>query len=128
MRSRLAIAGLLALCCATSTLAAPKKPAQRPAKEPAKQEASAAQPARAVSLENKRIVSLIAFEIVQSGEGNDAETIIGKLERPLKGGESVNMPLSGAKGCRFQVKWSFEDVKDQGAVDLCSDAHIVLID
>ncbi len=124
MSSRLAIAGLLALCCATSTLAAAKKSP----KHPAKQETPAGQPARAVSLENKRIVSLLTFEVVMPAEGKGAETVIGKLDKPLKGGESVSMPLLGAKGCLFQVKWSFEDVKDQGSVDLCSDAHIVLID
>lgn len=142
MSLRLALAGLVALGFAT------KAPgAARPRKPPPPK------PAAAVNLENKRNVSLLSFEVVMQGKGapgkdapgTDApakdtsakdvagkdtveETIVGRLEKPLGAGESASLPLTGAKGCLFEARWQFADVGDAGSVDLCNDAHIVLID
>jgi hypothetical protein len=117
---RLAAAGLLALCCAQPADAARRARAAPP---PVK-------PAEAVNLENKRRVSLLSFEVVMPGKDKDKdpETVVGKLEKPLPSGEKANLPLTGAKGCLFEARWKFEDVSDFGAVDLCNDAHIVLVD
>ncbi|HEY8138852.1 MAG TPA: hypothetical protein VIF61_13495 [Methylocystis sp.] len=87
----------------------------------------------AVTLENKRRVALQSFEIVMagkaySGSASLAEIIVGKLERPLPGGETVSLTLDKPKGCLFEARWKFEDADDGGAVDLCNGAHIVLVD
>ena len=87
----------------------------------------------AITLENKRRVALQSFEIVMagkpySGDASVAEIIVGKLDRPLPGGETVSLPLDKPKGCLFEARWKFEDADDGGAVDLCNDAHIVLVD
>ncbi|MBI3275345.1 MAG: hypothetical protein HYZ60_05270, partial [Methylocystis sp.] len=58
----------------------------------------------------------------------DQEKIVAKLKKPLASGKSVKLPLNGAKGCMFEARWKFDDVGDAGSVDLCSDAHIVLVD
>lgn len=84
--------------------------------------------AAAVNLENKRPVSLLRFEIVMQGVDKTPETIVGKLEKPLGSGQSASFPLTGATGCLFQARWAFEDINDVGDVDLCNDAHIVLVD
>jgi hypothetical protein len=84
--------------------------------------------AAAVSLENKRQAPLLHFEIVTPARDKLPETIIGKLERPLAPGEAARLPLTGGKGCVFEARWAFEDIKDSGDVDLCNDAHIVLVD
>lgn len=132
MSPRLAIAGLIAIGCATPAFGATKKHAAQSPKL-----------AAAVNLENKRLVSLLSFEIVMLGKdrpgkrpadkkppGKDEkpETIVGKLEKPLPAGQSASLPLNGAKGCLFEARWKFEDADDAGAVDLCNDAHIVLVD
>ena len=87
----------------------------------------------AITLENKRRVALQSFEIVMagkaySGDASLAEIIVGKLDRPLPGGETVSLPLDKPKGCLFEARWKFEDADDGGAVDLCNEAHIVLVD
>lgn len=66
----------------------------------------------------------------KDGPRNDsaAEAVVGRLEKPLGPGESVSLPLTGAKGCSFEARWQFADVADVGSVDLCNDAHIVLVD
>jgi hypothetical protein len=127
MSPRLALAGLVALGLATPALgvAKPRSP-PRP------------KLATAVNLENKRNISLLSFEVVMPGEdtpsktlpGKDKtpETIVGKLEKPLGAGESASLKLTGAKGCVFEARWKFADVGDSGAVDLCNDARIVLVD
>ena len=127
MSPRLALAGLVALGCATPALGAAK-----PRSPPRPKLATA------VNLENKRNISLLSFEVVMPGEdmpgqdlpGKDKtpETIVGKLEKPLGAGESASLPLTGAKGCVFEARWKFADVGDSGAVDLCNDARIVLVD
>ena len=53
---------------------------------------------------------------------------MGKLDKPLPAGETVSLPLDKPKGCLFEARWKFEDADDVGAVDLCNDAHIVLVD
>jgi len=132
MSPRLAVAGLVALGLATPALGAAKTRATpRP------------RLAKAVNLENKRNISLLSFEVVMPGEdmpGQDLsskdspskdktpETIVGKLEKPLGAGESASLPLTGAKGCVFEARWKFADIGDSGAVDLCNDARIVLVD
>lgn len=119
MVSRLAMVGLTAIGCATASVAAPKLKTAVAAPK--------AKLAAAVNVENKRAVSLIFFEIVMTG-GNDREKVVAKLEKPLASGESAKLPLTGADGCIFEARWKFEDVGDAGSVDLCSDAHIVLVD
>ncbi len=101
--------------------AAPKRRASRP------------EAPIAVTLENKRRVALQSFEIVMAGKAHSgdaslAEIIVGKLDKPLPGGETVSLPLEKPKGCLFEARWKFEDADDGGAVDLCNDAHIVLVD
>jgi len=92
----------------------------------------------AVTLENKRRIALQSFEIVMAGKtlagansarkASAAEIVIGKLDKPLPAGEIVSLPLDKPRGCLFEARWKFEDADDGGAVDLCSDAHIVLVD
>lgn len=84
--------------------------------------------ATAVNLENKRPLSLLKFEIVMPARDKAPEVIVVKLEKPLQTGESASLPLTGATGCMFEARWKFEDADDSGAVDLCNDAHIVLVD
>jgi len=84
--------------------------------------------AAAVNIENKRPVPLLSFEIVMAGKDKAQEVIVGKLEKPLPPGGAASFPLDGAQGCAFLARWSFEDIKDSGDVDLCNDAHIVLVD
>jgi hypothetical protein len=122
MSPRLALAGLVALGCATPALGAAK-----PRSPPRPKLATA------VNLENKRNISLLSFEVVMPGKdlpskNKTPETIVGKLEKPLGAGESASLPLTGAKGCVFEARWKFADVGDSGAVDLCNDARIVLVD
>jgi hypothetical protein len=117
MSLRLAIAGLIAIVGASPAIGATKA---RPA--------PIAKLAAAVNLENKRLVSLLSFEIVMPAKDKAPETIVGKLDKPLAAGASVSFPLSGARGCLFEARWKFEDANDSGAVDLCNDAHIVLVD
>jgi hypothetical protein len=119
---RMAFAALMAIGCAAGAIASPKT------------KGSTTKPnvASAVNVENKRPKPLLTFEIVMSVKDSKSDsksdTIVGKLEKPLAAGESVSVPLTGAKGCVFKARWKFEDVDDVGTVDLCSDAHIVLID
>jgi hypothetical protein len=117
MSARLIVAGLIALFCVSPSLARPKggKVAPRPA-------------ARSVNIENKRVVALLSFEILTPPEDAKEGVVLGKLEKPLDGGQSISLSLPNATGCVFEARWRFEDAKDQGSVDLCSDAHIVLID
>ena len=56
------------------------------------------------------------------------EKIVGKLDKPLAAGAAAKFQLRDAKGCLFQARWSYADLKDSGDIDLCSDAHIVLVD
>lgn len=85
-------------------------------------------PASAVNIDNKRPVALLSFEIVMAGKDTQPEVIVGKLEKPLPPGGATSFPLVGAQGCAFLARWSFEDIKDSGDIDLCNDAHIVLVD
>ena len=84
--------------------------------------------AAVVNIENKRPAALQSFEIVMTGKDKQTEVIVGKLEKPLPAGGAASFPLVGAKGCAFLARWSFDDIKDVGVVDLCNDAHIVLVD
>jgi hypothetical protein len=115
---RMAFAALVAIGCAAGAIASPKS----------KGSTTTPNSAAAVNVENKRPKPLLTFEIVMSVKGSKSDTIVGKLEKPLAAGESVSVPLIGARGCLFKARWKFEDVDDVGTVDLCSDAHIVLID
>lgn len=121
MRLRMAIAGMLALGWAGPAAAAKKGRAAPPP-------APVAKLAESVSIENKRGVSLLSFEIVLPAKDKAPEAVVGKLEKPLPAGEKASLPLTGAEGCMFEARWKFEDVNDFGAVDLCNDAHIVLVD
>lgn len=114
MSLRLAIAGVIAI--GGSASAAPKA---RPV---------APKLASAVNLENKRPVSLLNFEIVIPAKDAAPEKIVGKLDKPLAAGAAAKFQLRDAKGCLFQARWSYADLKDSGDIDLCSDAHIVLVD
>lgn len=96
--------------------------------KPAASRASAPKPAATVNIDNKRPVALLNFEIVMAGKDTKPEVIVGKLEKPLPPGGATSFPLVGAEGCAFMARWSFEDIKDSGDVDLCNDAHIVLVD
>jgi|APFre7841882630_1041343.scaffolds.fasta_scaffold123947_1 hypothetical protein len=116
MALRAAIAAFVAICFAASSATSKTN------KPPNKKTASI------VKLENKRHVSLVAFEIVIPAKGKTPETVIGKLERVLSAGESVSFPLLNPKGCVFEARWKFEDANDAAPVDLCSDAHIILVD
>jgi hypothetical protein len=128
MSPRRASAGFVIFGCALLAFgvavdAAPKRSPQAPT---------------AVTLENKRRVALQSFEIVMAGKSlagadsarmpSSAEIIVGKLDKPLLAGESVSLQLDKPKGCLFEARWKFEDADDGGAVDLCGDAHIVLVD
>jgi hypothetical protein len=84
--------------------------------------------AQTVNLENQRLVSLKSFEIVMTAKDKTAETIVGKIDRPLAAGGRARFPITGAKGCLFEARWTFDDAKDSGDVDLCNDAHIVFAD
>lgn len=124
MSPRRALAGFILFglaLAAGGALAAAKRRAPRP-ETPA-----------AVTLENKRRIALQSFEIVMAGRASTgaasvAETVVGKLDKPLPAGETVSLPLEKPKGCLFEARWKFEDAEDVGAVDLCNDAHIVLVD
>lgn len=116
MSLRLAIAGLIVVVGAAPALGATKA---RPASIKA---------ATTVNLENKRPVSLLSFEIIMPAKDKAPETVVGKLDKPLGAGKSASFALIGAKGCMFEARWKFEDANDSGAVDLCNDAHIVLVD
>jgi hypothetical protein len=119
MSPRLAPLGLIACLCAAPALAAQKKRA--PEQPPLKL-------AEKVDLENKRALSLLSFEIAMPDADPAKAVIVAKLEKPLLGGARIDLPLAGAKGCVFEARWQFEDAADAGSLDLCSDAHIVLID
>ncbi|MCC3246919.1 hypothetical protein LG047_16615 [Methylocystis sp. WRRC1] len=99
-----------------------------PASATPKPKPAAPRPATSVNLENKRPVSLLNFEIVMRAADKTPETIVGKIDKPLAAGASATFPLNGAKGCMFEARWAFEDLKDSGDIDLCNDAHIVLVD
>lgn len=120
MKVNLAIVGLVA------ALVAPAFGAPRPQAYGTKPVASKL--AAAVSLENRRRVQLLSFEIVASRKDKTPETVIGRLEKPLASGASASFPLNGAKGCDFEARWVFADMQDSGDVDLCNEAHIVLVD
>jgi hypothetical protein len=119
MALRLVVAGFLAVGCAVGAVASPKTKRTAWAKPKI---------ATAVNVENKRLKSLLTFELIAQGKDKKSDTIVGRLEKPLAGGASVSVLLTGAKGCVFEARWKFEDVDDSGTVDLCKDAHIVLID
>lgn len=116
MRAVLAVIGMLALGAGT-----PVGGAAEPRPMPLKL-------AAAVDLENKRLVALLDFEIVSPASDRTPETVVGKLEKPLAAGASASLPLSGGDGCLYQARWAFEDFKDAGDVDLCGNAHIILVD
>ncbi len=108
----LAVAGAIAVGCATAAAAAQKSKS-----------------ASLVNLENNRPVSLLAFEVILPGaEKPDREKVVAKLDKPLAAGRSVKLRLNKSSGCVFDVRWKFEDAGDIGSVDLCKDAHIVLTD
>ena len=115
MRVGFAFACLCALVAAPALGAAKVRPA-------------AGTPAAAVSLENRRRVSLVSFEIVMPAKGTTPETVVGKLEKPLASGASASFPLVGGKGCAYEARWAFEDMKDASEINLCNDARIVLVD
>lgn len=120
MRASMAIVGLVAAVAASAFgVPKPRQVAAKPA---------VARPAAAVKLENNRRVALLSFEIVMLGKDKAPETIVGRLEKPLVSGASASFPLTGARGCAFEARWAFEDLKESGDVDLCNDAHIVLVD
>lgn len=81
-----------------------------------------------ISVSNNRAVALQQFEIYASASDAKTERLIGRLPKPLPAGERASVPLSKAKGCVFQARWSFTDAKDAGEVDLCNGANIVLVD
>ncbi len=121
MSSRLALARLAFMACVFLTPGATANAA-------AKHDARRKSPPAMVTLENKRAVALQSFLIVMAGAGRSPEIIVGKLEKPLPAGEKIDMKLEKPKGCVFEARWKFEDADDVGAVDLCNDAHIVLVD
>lgn len=117
---RLAVAGLLMIGCAT-TAVAEQKPKEAPS--------SNSKSVSLLDLENKRPVSLLAFEVIlPDAEKPEQEKIVAKLDKPLAAGRSVKLRLAAKSGCVFDIRWKFEDAGDAGSVDLCKDAHIVLTD
>jgi hypothetical protein len=116
MTLRLAMIGVAAAAGVAQAVGA-TKPRPTPAKL-----------AQTVNLENQRYVPLKSFEIIMTAKGQGPEIIVGKLDKPLAAGASARFPLTGARGCRFQARWAFDDAKDSGDVDLCNDAHIVFAD
>lgn len=94
----------------------------------AQQQGAGVRLAPAVNIENKRPVALQRFEIVMARKGRAEDRIVGRLDRPLPAGASARFLLIGAKGCQFLAQWAFDDIKDAGDVDLCNDAHIILVD
>jgi hypothetical protein len=115
MKLHRAIAGLIAAGVATPDVCGEKP-------------ATALKLATSVNLENKRRVPLLHFEIVMPGKDKAPEMIVGKLEKPLAAGQAASFPLTGGKGCVFEARWAFEDFRAEGDVDLCNQAHIVLVD
>jgi hypothetical protein len=79
----------------------------------------------AISVENKRTVTLKSLQISMPGDNGK---LIGKLAKEVAGGKSGRVALKGAKGCEYQVKWEFEDAGDESTADLCNDPKIVLTD
>ena len=79
----------------------------------------------AIEISNKRTVALAAFQIAAAGEDGK---VIGKLAKPLAAGAKTRIKLTGGKGCEYVARWQFEDAGDEGPVDLCHDAKIVLTD
>lgn len=121
MRSGLVVPGLLAACVCAPAICAPIAGGQMA-------QPKALELAAAVNLVNKRPVALLAFEIVMPAKDGAPERIIGKLGAPLAAGGAARLPLSGGAGCEFEARWAFEDFKDAGAVDLCNDGRIILVD
>ena len=123
MSPRQALAGLLAfgyalLLCGETLAAAPKPRARQ-------------KPPPSVTLENKRRVALQSFEIVMSGPHplrHPPTKNRRQARQALASGDSVSVRLDKPKGCLFEARWKFEDADDAGPVDLCNDAHIVLVD
>jgi hypothetical protein len=79
----------------------------------------------AITVENKRDVTLKSLQIALSGGGGK---VVGKLAKPVAGGKTARVALKGAKGCDYDVKWEFEDAGDESTADLCNDPRIVLTD
>jgi len=120
-RLRVTLAGLaVAMLVAPTPLSARGKAA---APKPPERKLAAT-----LSLDNKRPIALLQFEIVTPAVDKTPEAVIVRLDKPLAGGTSVDLPLTGARGCMFEARWKFEDADDSGPVDLCNDAHIVLVD
>jgi hypothetical protein len=115
MALRAAVAALLIVACAAPAAAAPKR-----AKE--------SSGPLVVNLENRRKLALTKFEIVAPAVRKMPEKILAKLAAQLAGGGRVDLPVARAKGCVFEARWKFEDLEDSASVDLCTDAHIVLVD
>jgi hypothetical protein len=88
----------------------------------------APQRALVVNLENRRKVALTKFEILAPAQKKQPEKIVASLEKALAAGGHADLKLSRAKGCVFEARWKFEDLEDSGSVDICNDAHIVLVD
>lgn len=115
-----------ALACALIAL-----PASAPATVRARTHRSipAPTPANEVSLENRRGTPLLNFEIIMPGRDKTTEVVVGRIEKPLASGAATKFPLQGASGCAFEARWTFGDnIRDAGEIDLCNDAHIVLVD
>ena len=120
MNLRLAWTFVMLLCCGWEAAVAATPP-------PTKRNATPRAPP-SVTLENKRHVPLQSFEIVQVGSLTNKETSVGRLEKPLAAGETIDLELVKPKGCQFEARWKFEDAEDSGVLDLCNDPHIVLVD
>jgi hypothetical protein len=119
---RIIFAAGLVLATIPATVPTMARPRPSPSRPPVPKTAAA------VNIDNKRPVALLSFEIVMAGKDTKPEVIVGKLEKPLPPGGATSFPLVGAEGCAFLARWSFEDIKDSGDIDLCNDAHIVLVD
>jgi hypothetical protein len=131
MIARLAAATLIAWSCAAAADAASRR---RGARAPGAEIGAAHAPGSrtgpaSLTLENKRFVSLLEFEVILPGTPAPEDArIVARLAEPLAAGRSVELPLGGSDSCRYEVRWRYDDVEDAGAVDLCKDAHIVLTD
>ncbi|QGM47431.1 hypothetical protein [Methylocystis heyeri] len=121
MSSRLALARSALVICVVATQVGAAKAAS-------KRDAVRREPPVVVTLENKRSVSLQSFTIAKKGSGPAPELIVAKLDKPLPAGEKADLKLERATGCLFQARWKFDDADDAGALDLCNDAHIVMVD
>lgn len=103
--------------------------------KPASKNPTSKKPVAEISIQNERKVALKSFEIAfveaEAKPGRKPKASrkpVLKLEEALPAGEKTVVKLKGAKGCTYIARWVFEDVGDEGPIDICGDPKIVLTD